>query len=493
VSITGKVHGSSGSEAAHKVRCAFTPRGRDAALAGLGKPAADALPEEERGLLATLVMAVDVCQADEESSVAGRAREAINLAQRYRTGELSLYKGYRHVYHGLPPPPQWTEELISKVEEEELPESFSLLASNPGCFPDRGREVVQDQGLCGSCWALAAASALMTNICVHGNTKDSLASETDRFEISSQRLMSCNPWGYGCDGGHAMAASDSFIKAHMSKDRDVPYLCGGGSALEHFEKGSDSCTSFPWGGSDETCKADKANHDWHYGGIFEVTGEEKMAAAIVSGAALYVTFAVYEDLFWYIGGVYRSNQATLVGAHAGVALGFGVMKGEKYWYIQNSWGVAWGLEGYFKFLKGENHIGVEDTGIYLMGWPVNTDEPAQIGGTVNKGVLEIVTNLMDEHGVALGSSLAGIGALSCLICWWFSCCCSGSPPPLAMASDVLLEESPLKAEPTFDFVEDAEPEPSEDRFCCCTGSKRRPPARSTMPAPATYYDDYEGE
>ena len=44
--------------------------------------------------------------------------------------------------------------------------------------------------------------------------------------------------------------------------------------------------------------------------------------------------------------------------HAVLAVGYGVQDGLEYWVIKNSWGEAWGEDGYYRMVKGVNHCGV---------------------------------------------------------------------------------------------------------------------------------------
>ena len=49
--------------------------------------------------------------------------------------------------------------------------------------------------------------------------------------------------------------------------------------------------------------------------------------------------------------------------HAVVCVGWGeeYINGQivKYWILKNSWGIRWGLNGYFKMRRGNNNGGIE--------------------------------------------------------------------------------------------------------------------------------------
>lgn len=62
---------------------------------------------------------------------------------------------------------------------------------------------------------------------------------------------------------------------------------------------------------------------------------------------------------YYLGVYYKSSTSTLIGGHAVRLIGWGVEKGYPYWLGINNWGSEWGEKGYFKFLRGANHCGIE--------------------------------------------------------------------------------------------------------------------------------------
>jgi len=48
-----------------------------------------------------------------------------------------------------------------------------------------------------------------------------------------------------------------------------------------------------------------------------------------------------------------------LGLHDVKIIGWGVESGVDYWLIANSWNSGWGDNGFFKILRGKNHLGIE--------------------------------------------------------------------------------------------------------------------------------------
>jgi len=72
------------------------------------------------------------------------------------------------------------------------------------------------------------------------------------------------------------------------------------------------------------------------------------------------SFIVYADFPTYTGGVYVQTSNQELGGHAIKIIGWGVESGTPYWLVANSWNPDWGLQGFFKILRGSDECGIED-------------------------------------------------------------------------------------------------------------------------------------
>jgi len=314
--------------------------------------------------VATLVMQSDLCKADE---IEGACRSC-HLTGRLGLGELSMYKGFEHV-----------NDELARIEVPLMkgaPSEVDHRKTFPKCFLlENGKESVRNQGACSGCWAFAGASSAMNNLCTSSKDGDkALASDDDRFEVSVQQIMSCNDREEGCQQGEAKSVHSAVMNnGGLSKERDFPYMCGGGDSKKHFVEDSEACKAFPWGAQ---CATNSAVPGWMYGGTVVVKGESGMMALIAEGQSLYVALTCYWNLPDFKGdGVYQTQSSGVMGGHALTAIGYGNQAGTKYWLLQNSWGLGWGVDGYGKYLRGTNLGGIERTAYWVRAWVSGGKEP----------------------------------------------------------------------------------------------------------------------
>ena len=60
---------------------------------------------------------------------------------------------------------------------------------------------------------------------------------------------------------------------------------------------------------------------------------------------------IFEDLYYYCGGIYQHVTGGLRGLHAVAVIGYNDQ--QKYWIVKNSWGTGWGDKGFMLIDYGE--------------------------------------------------------------------------------------------------------------------------------------------
>lgn len=359
--------GPAGKTTHHTPSCVFeVPFSEDASLLEkLADPAeTDPTREEKIGMTATLRTSTDLCKADEQDG-------EVALTDVHATGLLSYYKGYEHLE---------TLPRATFAEREDLPQDVDLRTRNPKCFQQGGKEVIRDQGGCGSCWAFAGATAIMNTLCTSREDSPSLyANPTDRLEISIQQLMNCNAGKAGCQGGINSNVHSAALQAGLSKERAQPYRCAAGDSANHMEGKENTCQKYPWGGVG--CQNDMVK-EWNYGGAFHLKGESQIMSVISQGHSVTVGMNIdWKFTNWGAPSsltrkeIYDSPGPTNRGGHAMAGIGYGTMGGKKYWLIQNSWGEKWGDVGTIKIIRGINIHGIEDGVFYFRAWVEGATQP----------------------------------------------------------------------------------------------------------------------
>lgn len=71
---------------------------------------------------------------------------------------------------------------------------------------------------------------------------------------------------------------------------------------------------------------------------------EGPVSVAIDGSALGIRF--------YMGGIIKHFCGTKLN-HGVLVVGYGSEKGTDYWLVKNSWGAAWGEEGYFRVLRSD--------------------------------------------------------------------------------------------------------------------------------------------
>jgi hypothetical protein len=292
---------------------------------------------------------------------------------------------------------------------EEMPENFS------------GKEVwkgiitpVNNQGSCGSCWAFATVGTLSDrfNIQSQGKMNINLSPTTlllctsnfqdmsniskikEQITITDKSFSSkiyedviSNIQTSACYGNTIYNSCLYLYLYGAFTEECVPYDKNLGIEKE-FQKISDFTSSmklpfctYVTGPLLDMCSdyfiSDRTGEEggipakaYRIYDIYNVPGTEKNGGSekfirneIYKWGPVVSAMKIYEDFYTFDAKneIYEWNgQGKQIGGHAVEITGWGVENGKPYWEIANTWGKDWGIDGYFKMIRGKNNCEIED-------------------------------------------------------------------------------------------------------------------------------------
>lgn len=238
---------------------------------------------------------------------------------------------------GYAPPPGY--EKILEDHLVVLPEDKTSLPIFWDWRAQDGMTPVKDQGSCGSCWAFAAVAEMESKIKIYYQLT---------VDLSEQQIISCNPYGAGCNGGWAMAAYYVLMHHGGIMERCMPY------------QGSDHVS----------CVQD----DYHK--FTNISSWSHISNSVTQiKTAVYnngpVSTAVDANVAWdgYAGGVITAPGSGT--NHLVLIVGWDDRVGDDgAWIVKNSWGAGWGMSGYCYVAYGACNIGSGTTSLTYEAPPV---------------------------------------------------------------------------------------------------------------------------
>ena len=208
---------------------------------------------------------------------------------------------------------------------------------------------------CGSCWAQGTTSAFADRI------KIMTQNRFPTLGIAPQVVINCRAGGT-CEGGNPGGVWQ-FANTHGIPDETCQqYLA---KDPENFEcspiQVCENCVPPPAPPSGHSnCSAVQRPHLYYVGDYGYVAGPDHMKKEIYKHGPIGCGMMVTKEFEEYTGGIY--SQWTLFPQinHEVSIVGWGVSEtGEEYWIVRNSWGTAWGEEGFFRIRMYRDNLGIE--------------------------------------------------------------------------------------------------------------------------------------
>ena len=207
---------------------------------------------------------------------------------------------------------------------------------------------------CGSCWAHGPSSSLADRINILSNNS------FPQLSLSPQVLLNCRAGG-SCDGGdpsgvylfaHTKGIPDDTCQQYVAKD---PLIADCSEAQICQE-----CTPpAPAPGKHNDCPAIKNPKRWFVGDYGSVAGAASMKAEIYANGPIGCGISVTSKFEQYTGGIFSETVIFPQINHEISVVGWGVSNGVEYWIGRNSWGTAWGINGFFYIRMYRDNLAIE--------------------------------------------------------------------------------------------------------------------------------------
>ncbi|KAJ8598121.1 hypothetical protein CTAYLR_007400 [Chrysophaeum taylorii] len=203
---------------------------------------------------------------------------------------------------------------------------------------------IKDQGSCGSCWAFSTIEGVESALY--------MSTGAEPEALSTEELVDCDNVDYGCDGGDIPTAARYLERNGVASGSDYP---------------DDSSKS----GRTQSCTWDKQTvarlTDYSYaiapcqGGDCSDMNEAVLAAALAKSGPLSicVNSGDHQSGDWadYTSGVLSGSckaEYRLID-HCVQLVGYNKDAETPYWKIRNSWGAAWGEDGFIRIPYGQDN------------------------------------------------------------------------------------------------------------------------------------------
>jgi PKD repeat protein len=240
---------------------------------------------------------------------------------------------------------------------------------------------VKNQGRCGSCVAFGSVGAVEAGVRIRDNNPNL------DIDLSEQQAFDC-AGGTCADGSDAGSVLSNMASNGVVDEPCFPYMSGG--------------TVYDYNCSDVCSTA--SSRTFRIAGFQSVgVRTDTIKQALVDNGPLTATMDVYQDLKYYIDGVYQYTWGDYLGGHQILIVGWDDTDGA--WIIKNSWTTNFGENGYFRIKWWDCSINLGVTAVDV-GKQAYAPGPTP-GGDCNKVASEMydACNLAyDNNGQSLAKN-----------------------------------------------------------------------------------------
>ena len=245
---------------------------------------------------------------------------------------------------------------------------------------------VENQKNCGSCWAFSTVKTLEDRINIQSGINP-------KIELSPASSILCNIGSYNhilnvkkeityrkntsCYGNTIFDGLKYLYEVGSVKDKCLPYDLKDNLYYKPINNFQD-IQDLPFCESIVSPYYDMC-YNWYYdprtpeftgtpaqffriSSFYKLKDEEEMMKDIYLFGPIVTGFDVYDDFYTFDAkkDIYEHiSGGVLTGGHAIEIVGWGEENGKKFWWVKNSWGSDWGMDGYFKMVRGINNCNIE--------------------------------------------------------------------------------------------------------------------------------------
>lgn len=271
---------------------------------------------------------------------------------------------------------------------------------------------ITNQGNCGACWAFASTSMLADRFNIQSNGKIKIQLSAAKLilcgwkekklndnEISDTQLNQQFFQNSACFGNSLIDACRYLYEIGTTTENCIPYNQNLGLNLQYQKIGQftqviqlplcstitgpfyDMCSDFFIDKSTgiESGTPQRFYRALHFYALPQ--NEEDIKQNIYKWGPVATAFQIYPDFYYFNpkNDIYIWNKkGPQIGGHAVEIVGWGQKNNIKYWIIKNSWGVDWGMNGYFYIKRGVNMCNIENNCLGMVPdffYPINYELP----------------------------------------------------------------------------------------------------------------------